>query len=85
MHLSKSQQGKGEATCGPVTCANTVSEASCKGLMPICPSGAIIHISMLLHGIISDKQLSNRSGVLDLLQSGDPVMAERGFNIRSPL
>ena len=52
-----------------------------KALIGISPSGAITFISKLFSGSISDKELTRQSGILDLLQPGDSVMADRGFDI----
>jgi hypothetical protein len=56
-----------------------------KGLIGISPSGAVIFISKLYPGSISDKELTRQSGLLDLLQAGDSVMADRGFDISDDL
>ena len=56
-----------------------------KGLIGISPSGAIIFISDLYPGCISDKELTRRSGLLDLLDGGDSVMADRGFDIEDDM
>ena len=52
-----------------------------KALVGITPSGAISFVSDLYGGNISDKKLTQVSGLLDLLQPGDTVMADCGFNI----
>lgn len=48
----------------------------------ISPSGAISLISRLVPGSISDKELARQSGFLELLERGDPIMADRGFDPR---
>jgi len=52
-----------------------------KALIAIAPSGAISFISDLFGGNISDKELTAQCGLLDYLEEGDAVMADRGFNI----
>lgn len=52
-----------------------------KGMIAITPSGAVSFISDLFGGSISDKDLIASSGLLDLLESGDSVMADKGFTI----
>lgn len=56
-----------------------------KALVGISPGGAVTFVSKLFCGSISDRQLTKRSGLLELLQSGDSVMADRGFNIQDDL
>ncbi len=56
-----------------------------KALIGISPSGAITFVSQLFPGSISDKQLTRRSGLYDLLEAGDSVMADRGFDIQDDL
>ena len=56
-----------------------------KALIAISPGGGIIFVSKLFPGSISDKELTRKSGLLDLLQSGDSVMADRGFDIQDDL
>ena len=56
-----------------------------KVLVGISPSGEITFVSRLFPGSISDKQLTIRSGLLDLLERGDSVMAYRGFDIEKDL
>lgn len=50
-------------------------------MIAITPSGAVSFISDLFGGSISDKDLTASSGLLDLLESGDSVMADKGFTI----
>ena len=52
-----------------------------KGLVGIAPHGAITFVSSLYTGSISDKEITRVSGVLDLLEPGDTLMAEKGFEI----
>ena len=44
----------------------------------ICPFGGVIFVSSLWAGSISD---INKCGLLDLLEEGDNVMADKGFKI----
>ena len=52
-----------------------------KGLIGISPTGACIFVSSLYTGGISDQELTRRCGLLDLVESGDSVMADKGFDI----
>ena len=52
-----------------------------KGLIAISPSGAIIFISHLYGGSISDKAITRLSGLFRFLEVGDSVMADKGFDI----
>ena len=56
-----------------------------KALIGISPSGAITFVSKLFPGSISDKQLTCKSGILDLLEPGNSVMADKGFDIEEYL
>ena len=42
-------------------------------------------ISRIFSGYISDKELTRQSGILVLLEKGDSVMADRGFDIEADL
>ena len=58
-----------------------------KGLVGIAPSGAVIFVSQLYDGSISDKEIVSRSGFLknELWSDGESVMADRGFTIHDEL
>ncbi|CAH3133073.1 unnamed protein product, partial [Pocillopora meandrina] len=46
---------------------------------------AICFVSSLYTGGISDKEITRCSGILDLLEPGDSVMADKGFDINDLL
>ena len=52
-----------------------------KGVVGISPSGIISFVSDLYAGRTSDKQATVDCGILTLLDSGDSIMADRGFEI----
>ena len=56
-----------------------------KLLVGIAPCGAFIFISKLWSGSTSDRKIVQESGLIDLLEKGDHLMADRGFNIRDLL
>ena len=57
------------------------SNTSLKGLIGIAPHGAITFVSSLYTGSISDKEITRCSGILDLVEAHDSVMADKGFDI----
>ena len=61
------------------------SNTTLKGLIGITPHGAVSFISSLYTGSISDREITRCSGILDLLEHGDSVMANKGFNIEDLL
>jgi len=52
-----------------------------KFLIGIAPQGVITYISKAWGGRASDKYITENSGILDNLQPGDIILADRGFNI----
>lgn len=57
-----------------------------KGLIGIAPNGAVIFISQLYTGSISDREIVIRSGFLaQEFSEGDSVMADKGFTIQDLL
>lgn len=68
-----------------MTFSNYKNSNTYKVLVGISPAGAITFISDLYAGAISDKELTKQSGILQLLEIGDTVMADRGFDIQDDL
>lgn len=68
-------------TAQQLTFSNYKNHNTFKALIAISPSGAISYVSDLFGGNISDKELTTQCGLLDYLEVGDSVMADRGFNI----
>ena len=56
-----------------------------KGLVTIAPHGAVVFASKLYGGRTSDKAIASHCGMLDKLEEGDAVMADRGFEIEDIL
>lgn len=61
------------------------SNTTLKGLLGIAPHGAVTFVSSLYTGSISDKEITRCSGILDLLEPRDSVMADKGFDIEALL
>ncbi|XP_022345962.2 uncharacterized protein LOC111138337 [Crassostrea virginica] len=65
--------------------SNYKHHSTVKFLVGITPSGVISFVSEGWPGKISDRELTINSGILDLLEENDSVMADKGFTIRDLL
>lgn len=61
------------------------SHTTMKSLLGITPNGAVSFVSELYSGSISDPEIVKKSGYLDYVQSGDLIMADKGFLIQDQL
>ena len=70
------------------------SHTTLKCLLGVDPKGGVMFISQLYEGSISDKQIVERSGFLEVLRQkviageikkGDSIMADKGFDIQNDL
>ena len=59
------------------------SSCTLKCLLGIAPHGAMTFVSTLFTGCMSGVEITNLSGLIDLLEAGDDVMADKGFTIKS--
>ena len=64
-----------------VTFSNYKNCNTAKALIGVSPAGAISFVSELYGGNISDKEITKRSVILQMMERGDEVMADRGFLI----
>ena len=72
-------------TAQQLTFSNYKNRNTLKSLIGITPSGAVCFVSDLYGGNIFDKKLTAECGILKLLESGDAIMADRGFTIEDIL
>ncbi|XP_046873681.1 uncharacterized protein LOC124466062 isoform X2 [Hypomesus transpacificus] len=57
------------------------SHSTFKGLIGVSPSGEVTFVSTLYKGSISNKEMTRLSGIVNLLEQGDEVMAGKDFLI----
>ena len=67
------------------TWSNYKQHNTMKALVGISPTGYFTFVSKLWTGTVSDRYITEKSGLLDKLEEGDCVMADKGFNIRDLL
>lgn len=69
----------------PDGCSEKVSNhtnfAKYKALIGVAPCGSITFVSKLFPGFLSNEELMRVSGILDLLQPGDQLVADKDFDI----
>ncbi len=57
------------------------NHTTAKTLIGCSPSGRAVFVSNCYEGSISDREIVKQSGFLDFLETGDVVLADRGFTI----
>ena len=61
------------------------SHTTYKGLVGISSNGSVTFVSSLFQGSVSDKEITRQSGILNLLEEGAEVMADKEFLIEDLL
>ena len=69
----------------PVTYSNYKKHNTVKISIAVAPTGSIGFISKAWGGRVSDKEITQKCGFLSLLEYGDEVLADRGFNVEDDL
>ena len=63
------------------TYSNYKKHNTVKVFIAVAPTGSISFISKAWGGRVSDKVITQKCGFLDMIEGGDLVLADRGFNI----
>ncbi|KAK3932933.1 Putative transposase for insertion sequence element IS112 [Frankliniella fusca] len=69
--------------CRILTYSHYKKRNTLKFLVGVAPSGMIIFVSESYGGRASDKQVTIESGILNKVEFGGAVMADKGFNIKN--
>ena len=72
-------------TARALTFSNYKKYNTVKVLIAVSPTGSIAYISSAWGGRVSDKVITQQCGFLNLINPGDVVLADRGFNVQDDI
>ncbi|XP_060569442.1 uncharacterized protein LOC132727870 [Ruditapes philippinarum] len=65
--------------------SNYKGTTTVKCLLGIAPHGSVTFVSTLFTGSMSDVEITKLSGLLELIEPGDDIMADKGFTLKKVL
>ena len=68
-----------------LTYSSYKSHNTFKSLIGVSPNGLVTYVSDIWGGRVSDRYITEHCGFLDLVEAGDNIMADRGFNVEDLL
>ncbi|KAK3880942.1 hypothetical protein Pcinc_014592 [Petrolisthes cinctipes] len=68
--------------CAMATYSTYKNRNTVKALIGVTPGGLVSFVSDVFGGATSDRQICERSSLVNKVESGDSIMADKGFNVQ---